>query len=350
MNNTIKKTFAVLIAFIVLASAFFGYDSLFGFVSNNGIGREALAAALGALFVVLATGIQLNHQQHMEIERHKKQKTYENRLNCYTDLLKTKSEFKNRIITSEKVEIIAGQQLLAHLVCEQEETFSALNTFTGIIKSIGEDHERFGTKNLSESEMDELTGAYERLASMLMLDLKDGFNNLSKTEKMTIKGIRDQNIKASTLWSDAVSNPNFGGKAETAAKRNTSKVSFKNVDYTKKLYVYMVMKNYVETEGSKTFSDLQKTYTEKKLSEIDGLNLDSAKQDFNGGNPFWLTVDQALAKKKKSKEDSWDRYWIEDDMLLNFSDGTKVAVRNGQNTESVEVFQKWCEKNGIQSK
>tara|TARA_B110000977_G_scaffold181296_1_gene241817 strand:- start:213 stop:440 length:228 start_codon:yes stop_codon:yes gene_type:complete len=54
MNNTIKKTFAVLIAFIVLASAFFGYDSLFGFVSNNGIGREALAAALGALFVVLA--------------------------------------------------------------------------------------------------------------------------------------------------------------------------------------------------------------------------------------------------------------------------------------------------------
>ena len=350
MNNTIKKTIAVLITFIVLASAFFGYDSLFGFVSNNGIGREALAAALGALFVVLATGIQLNHQQHMEIERHKKQKTYENRLNCYTDLLKTKSEFNDKIITSEKVEIVANQQLLAHLVCEQEETLGALKTFTDIIKSMNINHERSGKKNLLAYEMEELTGAYERLASMLMLDLKDGFNNLSKTEKKLIKDIRSHNIKASSLGSDVATTPNFGSKAETTTKRNTSKVSFKNVDYTKKLYVYMVMKNYVETEGSKTFSDLQKTYTEKKLSEIDGLNLDSAKQDFNGGNPFWLTVDQALAKKKKSKEDSWDRYWIEDDMLLNFSDGTKVAVRNGQNTESVEVFQKWCEKNGIQSK
>jgi len=350
MNNTIKKTIAVLITFIVLASAFFGYDSLFGFVSNNGIGREALAAALGALFVVLATGIQLNHQQHMEIERHKKQKTYENRLNCYTDLLKTKSVFKDKIITSEKVEIVSSQQLLARLVCEQEETFSALKTFKGFIKSIGDDHETNGKEKLSETEMEELTGAYERLASMLMLDLKDGFNNLSKTEKITIKDIRDHNIKASSLGSDAATTQNFGSNADTQAKRNTSKVSFKNVEYTKKLYVYKVMKNYVETEGSKTFSDLQKTYKEEKLSEIDGLNLHEAKQNFNGGNPFWLKVDQALEKKNKSKEESWERYWIEDDMLLNFSDGTKIALRNGQNTKSVEVFQKWCEKNGIPSK
>jgi hypothetical protein len=350
MSNTIRRTITVLITFIVLASAFFGYDSLFGVVSNNGIGREALAAALGALFVVLATGIQLNHQQHMEIERHKKQKTYENRLNCYTDLLKTKSEFKDRIITGEKVEIVVNQQLLARFVCEQEETFGALETFTDIIKTMNDKHERSGKKDLLPPEIEELTVAYTRLASMLMLDLKDGFHNLTKTEKKTIKDIRGQNIKAASLKSDLAATPNFGSKAEMTTKRNTSKVSFKNVDYTKKLYVYMVMKNYVETEGSKTFSDLQKTYTEKKLSEIDGLNPDSAMQDFNGGNPFWLKVDQALAKKKKSKEVSWDRYWIEDDMLLNFSDGTKIAVRNGQSTESVEVFQKWCEKNDIQSK
>lgn len=97
MSGLNKKILLILLFLFLLGMGFVSYGSLFGYVPEAGIGREALAAALGALFVVLATGVQLHQQTDMEVERHKKQKTYENRLDCYKQLLDTKSQFKDGI-------------------------------------------------------------------------------------------------------------------------------------------------------------------------------------------------------------------------------------------------------------
>jgi hypothetical protein len=345
MSGLNKKILLVLLFLFLLGMGFVSYGSLFGYVPETGIGREALAAALGALFVVLATGVQLHQQTDMEVERHKKQKTYENRLGCYTELLKTKAKFSDKIITDEKVEIVASQKLQAHLVCEQEDTFRALEDFLGHIVNLNELHGTLDNKKLNALEMGSLTQAYEHLASMLMLDLKDGFNNLKPAERTLVTDAI--NYLSSTKSAGAILNPTSVNKYPHTPKRNTSKIEFNGIEYTKKLYVYKVMKSYVDEKGL-TFSDLQKKYTDEKLSEIKGLNLKDARQHFHGATTFWLEEDQAQAKKKKSTEgDSWDRYWIDDDMLLQFSDGKKIALRNGQDTKSVEVFQKWCQHNKI---
>lgn len=345
MNGLNKKILLILLFLFLLGMGFVSYGSLFGYVPEAGIGREALAAALGALFVVLATGVQLHQQTDMEVERHKKQKTYEHRLTCYTDLLKTKSQFKEKIITNEKVEIVVNQKLLAHLVCEQEDTFGALENFVRHISELNDSHEAAGNKNLNQMEMQSLSEAYQHLASMLMLDLKDGLKNLSPAERNAV--VDGTKFLSSDPFTNSDSNTKHGSAILNTPRRNTSKIEFKGVEYTKKLYVYKVVKSYVDDKGL-AFSDLQKTYTDEKLSKIFGGDIKEAKNQFNGSNPFWLEEGQAHAKKKKSTEgDRWDRYWIDEDMLLNFSDGKKIALRNGQDTKSIEIFQKWCEYNEI---
>jgi len=345
MSGLNKKILLILLFLFLLGMGFVSYGSLFGYVPEAGIGREALAAALGALFVVLATGVQLHQQTDMEVERHKKQKTYENRLTCYTDLLKTKSQFKEKIITDEKVEIVVNQKLLAHLVCEQEDTFGALENFVKHISELNNRHETSDNKKLNPTEVQYLTEAYQHLASMLMLDLKDGLKNLSTAERDAVED--GKRYLSSDPFTDIDNTAKFDGTTFNTSRRNTSKIEFKGVEYTKKLYVYKVLKSYVDDEGL-TFADLQKTYTDEKLTEIYGLNMKDAKHQFNGANPFWLELDQAHAKKNKSTEgDRWDRYWIDEDMLLNFSDGKTIAIRNGQDTKSIEIFQKWCVHNEI---
>lgn len=210
---------------------------------------------------------------------------------------------------------------------------------------MNDSHEAAGNKNLNQMEMQSLSEAYQHLASMLMLDLKDGLKNLSPAERKAV--VDGTKYLSSDPFTNSDSNTKHGSAILNTPRRNTSKIEFKGVEYTKKLYVYKVVKSYVDDKGL-AFSDLQKTYTDEKLSEIKGLNLKDARQHFHGANPFWLEEDQAQAKKKKSTEgDSWDRYWIDDDMLLQFSDGKKIALRNGQDTKSVEVFQKWCQHNKI---
>ena len=346
MSSFYKKSFLILLILFLLGMAYITYKSLFGLVPELGMGREVLAAALGALFVVLATGIQLYQQTDMEIERHKKQKTYEARFECYKALLNTKTQFNSREMTAELVENVRSLMLQAHLVCEQSETFEKLNIFYKIVSTLNESRETKSSSRLSEEHSEVLADSYENLAAFLMLDLKDGYKNL--------QGPEIDKVKESRKWFDdwcdrnqpTQNDPRQGPNSEKY-RRNTDKVVFKGVAYTKKLYVYKVLENYLRINSDISFTKFKNSYTEKALNSIDGFNEDDRKQ-FTGANPLWLIKASAEAKKRASKEgDRWARYWITEDMLLVFSDGTEIAVRNGQDKNSIPAFQKWCHHVGI---
>ncbi|MDC0993785.1 hypothetical protein OAS14_05465, partial [Alphaproteobacteria bacterium] len=70
-------------------------------------------------------------------------------------------------------------------------------------------------------------------------------------------------------------------------------------------------------------------------------------QQFDGANPMWLPRKKAEDKKNASNELQWKRYWIDDSALLTFEGGEQIAVRNGQDTNSIDTFQKWCRANEI---
>ncbi|MDC0993877.1 hypothetical protein OAS14_05945, partial [Alphaproteobacteria bacterium] len=184
-NKNNKNLLIVLVFLLVAGMAYVTYGSLFGLVPDQGMGREAVAAALGALFVVVATGIQLFQQTDMEIERHKKQKTYEHRLECYKELLASKENFKDDVTSNEKVASVVSKKLQAVLVCEQFETFDCLDEFVRIVGMMNGKSSKNAGK-LKPDEADFLTDAYDNLADILMFDLKDGRKNLEPTQLKAI--------------------------------------------------------------------------------------------------------------------------------------------------------------------
>jgi len=352
MSGLNKKILLVLLFLFLLGMGFISYGSLFGYVPEAGIGREALAAALGALFVVLATGVQLHQQTDMEVERHKKQKTYENRLDCYKQLLDTKSQFNDGMITSERTEVVASKKLQAHLVCEQSDTFESLDIFLRIIRNIQQRSERYEDKLDDHSDKPMLSVAYEHLAAMMMLDLRDG--DLGHGAKNSVNA--KDSVERSIEWfrkndpdqkgdKDLASNTQDSNNKAVQQKRsrNTDKVLFKGTEYLKNAYVHAVLESYIRN-SKLTFSEFQKMYTKEALDKINGLDHDQ----FHSSNPMWLTKEAAEEKKGKSSEgDGWKRYWIDERSLLEFKDGTKIAVRRGQDVGSIATFQQWCRHNHI---
>jgi hypothetical protein len=355
MNDFNKKLLLVLLFLFLLGMGFVSYGSLFGFVPETGIGREALAAALGALFVVLATGVQLHQQTDMEVERHKKQITYDNRLKTYKELLDTRSKFNDGKITLEKFEYVGNKKLQAHLVCDQSDTFESLEIFLRIVKEIQARSEQHEDKLNDNTDKPLLNEAYECLAVMMMLDLKDG--DLGRSTKNSVNTIN--NAKDAFEWFRENDPPPQGDKDPKSTAqgannklsiqkltRNTDKVSFNTKEYQKNQYVYEVLKDYI-LNSKPTFNEFQKKYTKEALGEIEGLRNDH----FLSSNPMWLTKEAAEEKKSKSSEgDSWNRYWIDERSLLEFKDGVKIAVRRGQDVNSIESFQKWCHHNKIRYK
>lgn len=343
--NKNNKNFLILLVFLLLAGmAYVTYGSLFGLVPDQGIGREAVAAALGALFVVVATGIQLFQQTDMEIERHKKQKTYEHRLECYKELLASKENFKDDVISNEKVANVVSKKLQAVLVCEQIETFRCLDQFVKIIGGVNDKSSNNAGK-LKPDEADFLTDAYDNLTDILMLDLKDGRKNLEPSQIKTI----DDSLKwfeENTPEASESRAPITRASDQTGIrlKKNMEKVLFNGVPYRKNTHVYKVLESYIDT--NRNFNKFNKMYSADALAKIFGdekIHL----QQFEGANPMWLTRKRAEDKKNASNEKQWKRYWIDDSALLTFESGEQIAVRNGQDTNSIDTFQKWCRANEI---
>ena len=63
-----------------------------------------------------------------------------------------------------------------------------------------------------------------------------------------------------------------------------------------------------------------KILTPKNIDSIDDFSEDD--ENSSHANPLWLI--KASAEEGFKEGDRWARYWITEDMLLIFSDGTKL--------------------------
>ena len=329
MNNLKKNGLLIVITTIALAM-YFGFQPLFE-STPGGIARELLVAALGAIFVLFTTVVVINQQADKQQELEKSDKLFERKLAVYSDAF----DQAKRCI--ENQEISEADLVELRFIAHRLVTFVGIKSARIMIEIINFSNSLLTNQADGDEANYKLTRQdHHRLNELLLkFDLearKDIGSHLDETDEelddlqASMLSVIDESIEL----------------IEQRKTRNTQKETFKGQQFTKKEYVFQVLKNFI-SDQTVTFTEFEKWSRDPDLlQQIFGSAGDFATKNFTNARPFWIKLEDAEIMRAKSKEANWQRYWITADRVLTFPSGDQIVVRNGQSSEDVEVFKKWC--------
>ena len=331
MRNTPKNKSLIILTFLFLA-IFFGLQPFFELLPNNGSGRDFIAAALSAIIVTLITSHLLDKQHDLEQEGKKKDELFKARLKLYENFMSN----SYKILEDGKIE----EKEIRQLKGISSNIFSyggkeAAVKVQKFIKKLEIDMEGAKGDNLQGKEIEELEEELNEICKKFFRNdlIGEQLPNETQSEESKRNSIEKKNDEQAEAISTS-------GVEKT---KDRSRYNFgQETNLTKSEFVRRVFKEiHSELRGrDDPYGDFRQLFVDDtRLSKLER----EERKHFEEWRsmPIWLLESRALDLKINSKETNWRRYDI--DQILQFGE-TKIVVRVGQNTDSVNGLLKLLEE------
>ena len=324
-----SKQHILTIALIAIGfSLYLGLKPLFEFLPSDSIGRETIAAVIGAILITLVTQLLLTHQQNIEQQNKKHDEIFRARLSLYQNFIQqffdnisdsqlTTTEHKKLKGLLFRIYAVGGQQAIAELD-KLEQVIEGLIT-------------KDEDSSLSYEEIEMLESNLRRVTYFYLRDDLIG-------EKMKLS-----NKAHSALDTNIESNDEIIAqqqKSENHITRNTDKEEFKNKRLSKTEFVLEVFRDQIKKMGGSnlTYEKFEEIMEQKK-SEARLNKYEEKHFEVWRAMPIWTTFETAENIRQKSIEgERWKRYRMEESIKLK---DKSIVIRNGQSAESVSAVRKF---------
>jgi len=310
-NNFLSNLFLLLILSVAM---FFGLQPFSEILPIDGIGRDFIAASIGAILVALVTGIFLEKRSLLEQKKAKDDEIFKARLKVYEEFLtEFFSMLKDNEIKDDEIDKLQSinERIFAYGGRKAgEQIKSLMEQVKRTAKEAGDEKIDGGTKETLTDKMHKISNGVFRQ------DLLGEDISTNSTEKPVHSNIDSKQLE----------------KNQNKKHRGTNKIMFAGNPLTKTKFVEEVFTKLLE-ENSFTIEKLKNDYASNDRMEECGLNKHE-QEHFEGwrSQPIWLLFKQAEELKKRSAEANWQRYIMEPKIKV---EKEEIVVRRGQNSDSV---------------
>lgn len=328
-NMTRFKQQILTIALIAIGlSLYLGLKPLFEFLPSDSIGRETIAAVIGAILITLVTQMLLTSQQNIEQQNKKDDEIFRARLSLYQNFIQQFfDDISDKKLTVAEVKKLKGLLFRIYAVGSSN-TIAKLDELMKKIERLERDDpdEEFENKQVEELEED-------------LRDLAQNYLRNDLINEKIRNPIKRQIASGTDHEIDAQATPaRDANKNET--RRNTDKITYKNKQYSKTDFVLEVFKEQIEEKGGSTLSlekfeeILEQRKNEAELDKYEEKHFEQWRS-----MPIWMTTERAEEIKKNSTEgEKWNRYRMTEPIVLK--NKQTIVIRRGQNTESISAVKK----------
>ena len=307
-------------------SLYLGLKPLFEFLPNDSIGRETIAAVIGAILITLVTQMLLTSQQNIEQQNKKDDEIFKARLLLYQNFIQQFFDnISHRKLTEPEHKKLKGLLFRIYAVGGPE-TIAELDKLVTKIETLVTDEDT----DIEEQEVEKLEIELRHLAkSYLRHDL------IGKKMEVENEG---QNTSETIIVSNA-QNIDAQQRGDKKRFRNTDKIEYAKRMLSKTDFVLEVFRDNIKNIGgsSLTYEKFEEFMQQKR----DKAGLDKYEEkhfDAWRAMPIWTTFERASEIKQKSREgERWKRYRMEDPIKIK---DQIIVIRRGQNTESISAVKK----------
>ena len=308
-------------------SLYLGLKPLFEFLPSDSIGRETIAAVIGAILITLVTQMLLTSQQNIEQQNKKDDEIFRARLSLYQNFIQQFfNDLDDGILTEAEVTKLKGLLFRIYAV--------------GGTQTIAEFDKLMSKINGLSKSPDEM------LDKDIILELEKDLQKLALTHLRT--DLINEKI-AIPIQSQKASGPEnetndqstqSGATTEKQSGKDTKKIEYKGKQYTKTNFVLEVFKDQIEEKGGSNLSLVEfEEFIEQRKNEAGLDNYEEKHFDEWRAMPIWMTTERAEEVKKNSTEgEKWSRYRMNEPIVLK--DKKTIVIRRGQNTESISAVKK----------
>lgn len=157
---------------IISLAAFFGFGAILSDLEMD-IGKQAVAAAFGALFIILSTKFLMEQEASSQKEYDQKRKIFERRISIFSDSLKLiNSVLEDDVLDKDELNRLRGLALELHLSANKE----ALEAYTKFLEKCVEIFTKSSSQNdrvvIDEADHKECW----KLAADFVVSCREGLN------------------------------------------------------------------------------------------------------------------------------------------------------------------------------
>ena len=302
--NRFKQQILTIVLIAIGLSLYLGLKPLFEFLPSDGIGRETIAAVIGAILITLVTQMLLTSQQNIEQQNKKDDEIFR------VGYRYTKTSYNNFLMFS-RCKITAAE-------------IKKLKGLLFRIYAVG------GTQTIAEFDklMEKIptppTDPDEELDEKVVKELEKTLRELTKiylrydliNEKIVIP-IQSQKASGTENETNDQSTPTRAA-TEKRSGRDTGKIEYKGKQYSKTNFVFEVFKDQIKGKGGSNLS-LEKfeEFVEQRKNEVELDKYEVKHFEEWRGMPIWVTTERAEEIKKNSTEgEKWNRYRMSEPIVL----------------------------------
>ena len=327
-NMTRFKQQILTISLIAIGlSLYLGLKPLFEFLPSDSIGRETIAAVIGAILITLVTQMLLTSQQNIEQQNKKDDEIFRARLSLYQNFIQQFfDDLDDGILTDAELTKLKGLLFRIYAVGGTQ-TIAEVDKLMSKINSLSRSPDDMLDKDVIEELEKDLK---ELCITHLRTDLINE-EIVIPIQSQKASGTENQPINQSTPTR---------ATTEKVSGRDTVKIEYKGKHYTKTNFVLEVFKDQIKEKGGSNLS-LEKfeEFIEQRKNEVELDKYEEKHFDDWRAMPIWMTTERAEEIKKNSTEgEKWSRYRMNEPIALK--DKKSIVIRRGQNTESISAVKK----------
>ncbi len=325
--NRFKQQILTIALIAIGLSLYLGLKPLFEFLPSDGIGRETIAAVIGAILITLVTQMLLTSQQNIEQQNKKDDEIFRARLSLYQNFIQQFfDDLADGKITAAEIKKLKGLLFRIYAVGGTQTIAEFDKLMEKIPTPPADPHEELDEKVVKELE--------ETLRELTKIYLRYDLIN----EKIVIP-IQSQKASGTENETNDQSTPTRA-TTEKRSGRDTGKIEYKGKQYSKTNFVFEVFKDQIKGKGGSNLS-LEKfeEFVEQRKNEVELDKYEVKHFEEWRGMPIWVTTERAEEIKKNSTEgEKWNRYRMSEPIVLK--NKKTIVIRRGQNTESISAVKK----------